>query len=98
MAGTEFSVLRVRGAGRECVKKGIDIMFTELDAWKEARVVVKLVYDCTLSFPKEEMYSLQSQVKRSVISIPSNIAEVVAEITLRKLCIFFILRGVLHMN
>ena len=50
-------------------------MFTNLDAWKEARVLVKMVYDCTLSYPKEELYGLQSQIKRSVISIPSNIAE-----------------------
>jgi four helix bundle protein len=49
--------------------------FTDLEAWKEARVIVKMVYDCILSFPKEELYGLQSQIKRSVISIPSNIAE-----------------------
>jgi four helix bundle protein len=49
--------------------------FTDLEAWKEARIIVKMVYDCILSFPKDEMYGLQSQIKRSVISIPSNIAE-----------------------
>lgn len=49
--------------------------FTDLEAWKEARMLVKIVYDFTLAFPKEEMYGLQSQIKRSVISIPSNIAE-----------------------
>jgi four helix bundle protein len=49
--------------------------FTDLDAWKEARLLVKMVYDCLLPFPKEEVYGLQSQIKRSVISIPSNIAE-----------------------
>ncbi|MDB5136041.1 MAG: four helix bundle protein [Mucilaginibacter sp.] len=51
------------------------MIFTDLDAWKEARALVKIVYDCTSTFPKEEMYGLQSQIKRCVVSIPSNIAE-----------------------
>jgi four helix bundle protein len=33
------------------------------------------VYNKTLSFPKEEIYGLTSQVRRAVISIPGNIAE-----------------------
>jgi four helix bundle protein len=49
--------------------------FTELEVWKEARLLVKMVYDRMQYFPKEEMYGLQSQIKRCVISIPSNIAE-----------------------
>ena len=49
--------------------------FTDLEVWKEARILVKMVYDCVSGFPKEEMYGLQSQIKRSAISIPSNIAE-----------------------
>ena len=49
--------------------------FTDLDAWKESRALVKIVYTCLEHFPKEEIYGLQSQIKRSVISIPSNIAE-----------------------
>ena len=51
------------------------MIFTNLDVWKEARVLVKLVYGYTSSFPKEEIFGPQSQIKRSVISIPSNIAE-----------------------
>jgi four helix bundle protein len=51
------------------------MIFTDLDAWREARLLVKMVYTCLLPFPKEEIYGLQSQIKRSVISIPSNIAE-----------------------
>lgn len=49
--------------------------FTELEVWKEARQLVKMVYECLHSFPKEELFALQSQIKRSAISIPSNIAE-----------------------
>ena len=49
--------------------------FTDLEAWKEARLLVRMIYTHLLPFPKEEIYGLQSQIKRSVISIPSNIAE-----------------------
>ena len=49
--------------------------YKELDIWLQARVLVKTVYVLTESFPKEEQFSLTSQVKRCAISIPSNIAE-----------------------
>lgn len=49
--------------------------FTDLEVWKEARALVKIVYTYLKQFPKEEIYGLQSQIKRSAISIPSNIAE-----------------------
>lgn len=51
------------------------MIFTDLDAWKEARILVKMVYTHLCIFPKEEIFGLQSQIKRAVISIPSNIAE-----------------------
>jgi len=37
--------------------------------------LVELVYAATKSFPKEEQYGLTNQVRRAVVSIPSNIAE-----------------------
>lgn len=37
--------------------------------------LVKEIYTLVSTFPKEEMYGLTSQMKRAVISIPSNIAE-----------------------
>jgi S23 ribosomal protein. len=49
--------------------------FTELRAWKEAYKLVKVIYVCTGSFPKEESYALTSQMRRSVVSVTSNIAE-----------------------
>lgn len=47
----------------------------ELEVWKRSINLVKMVYEITKAFPKEEIYSLVSQIRRSVISIPSNIAE-----------------------
>ncbi|MEZ2337601.1 four helix bundle protein [Mucilaginibacter sp. RCC_168] len=51
------------------------MIYTDLDAWKEARVLAKLVYTSMSKFPKDEIFALQSQIKRAAISIPSNIAE-----------------------
>lgn len=47
----------------------------DLEAWKEAINYVTKIYLVTNKFPKEEMYGLTSQIRRSAISIPSNIAE-----------------------
>jgi len=47
----------------------------DLDAWKHAMDLVTEIYSVTTSFPKEELYGLTSQMRRSVVSIPSNIAE-----------------------
>lgn len=46
-----------------------------LEAWKESINLVVKTYKLTLNFPKEEMYGLVSQIRRSAVSIPSNIAE-----------------------
>ncbi len=49
--------------------------YTELDVWKYSRKLVKEVYLLTNNFPKEELYALTNQIRRSSISLPSNIAE-----------------------
>jgi four helix bundle protein len=49
--------------------------FKELTVWKEAKDLSVISYKKTRSFPKTEMYGLASQMSRSAISIPSNIAE-----------------------
>ncbi len=49
--------------------------YNELEVWKLARLLVSDIYLLTSQFPKEETYSLTSQMRRSAISIPSNIAE-----------------------
>jgi four helix bundle protein len=47
----------------------------DLDVWKNGVELVKKIYVATSDFPKEEMYGLTSQIRRSAVSIPSNIAE-----------------------
>lgn len=49
--------------------------YRELIVWQKAMDLVELVYQATRQFPKEELYGLTSQVRRSAVSIPSNIAE-----------------------
>lgn len=49
--------------------------FKELRVWQNARRFVKEVYVTTKDFPADEKYGLISQMRRSVVSIPSNIAE-----------------------
>ena len=50
-------------------------IYTELDVWIKSRELASLVYELTKSFPKEELFGLSSQMRRSAVSIPSNIAE-----------------------
>ena len=49
--------------------------FRELKIWKESMFLVKMVYQCIKSLPFDEKFGLCSQINRSVVSIPSNIAE-----------------------
>lgn len=49
--------------------------FKELIVWQKAMELAKEIYNISKKLPPEEMYSLSSQLKRSALSIPSNIAE-----------------------
>jgi four helix bundle protein len=49
--------------------------FRELKVWQKARQLVRQVYITTKEFPKEELFALTIQMRRSAISIASNIAE-----------------------
>ena len=51
------------------------INFQDLRIWQIGIEVVKDIYILTKKFPKEELYGLTSQMRRSAVSIPSNIAE-----------------------
>jgi len=47
----------------------------DLDVWKKSMALVTSIYRMTRGFPQEEQYGLSSQIRRSAVSIPSNIAE-----------------------
>jgi four helix bundle protein len=47
----------------------------ELIVWQKAIELVKEIYKLTDQFPKSETFGLCSQMRRSAVSIPSNIAE-----------------------
>jgi len=46
--------------------------YKELKVWQRSIELVKEIYNITNSFPKEESFGLVSQMRRAVISIPSN--------------------------
>ena len=47
----------------------------DLKVWEKARSFTLQVYEATLLFPKEEIYSLTNQLRRAASSIPANIVE-----------------------
>src|SRR5690606_25945404 len=49
--------------------------FEELKIWQKAMDITENCYRATENFPEEEKYGLTSQLRKSAISIPSNIAE-----------------------
>jgi four helix bundle protein len=51
------------------------MVYKKLDVWEEAKNLVKLIYTYTNSLPAQEQFGLTFQIRRSAISVPSNIAE-----------------------
>ena len=49
--------------------------FRDLTVWQLGMQLAEQVYRLTVDFPKSETYGLSSQMRRSAVSIPSNIAE-----------------------
>ena len=49
--------------------------YKKLDVYKESKNLVKIIYRLIEQFPKVETYALCDQLRRAVISVPSNIAE-----------------------
>ena len=49
--------------------------FRDLEAWQAAMMLTLDCYRLTWSFPPDERFGLTAQVRKSVVSIPSNVAE-----------------------
>ncbi|MDR1090233.1 MAG: four helix bundle protein [Prevotella sp.] len=47
----------------------------DLFVWQKSIALVKVIYEATASYPHAEQFGLTSQIRRSAVSIPSNIAE-----------------------
>jgi four helix bundle protein len=52
-----------------------ELRYRKLEIWKRGIQLVKTVYGLLNAFPKHEQYALPDQLKRAVVSVPSNIAE-----------------------
>ncbi|WP_439128583.1 four helix bundle protein [Polaribacter sp.] len=49
--------------------------YKDLKFWQLSRTFCKYIYQITSSFPNSEKFGLVSQLRRAVVSIPSNVAE-----------------------
>src|SRR6266850_5911802 len=49
--------------------------YRDLEVWQKAMDLVADCYTVTKQFPREELYGLTAQLRRSAVSVPSNIAE-----------------------
>lgn len=49
--------------------------FRDLEVWRLGMALAEDVYALTREFPRDELYGLTSQMRKAVVSIPSNIAE-----------------------
>lgn len=49
--------------------------YKDLLIWQKGIILVVKVYKLVKDFPKEELYSLANQIKRTSVSVPSNISE-----------------------
>ncbi len=49
--------------------------YKNLHIWIKAMELVNLIYELTKVFPKDEVFGLTNQIKKSAVSVPSNIAE-----------------------
>ncbi len=64
--------------------------FTDLKIWQNAHRLTLLIYKLTSKLPREEIFSLVSQLRRAAISVESNIAEGESRYTQKDKINFFI--------
>ncbi len=69
------------GDVEDCVKKtnslrkNSQMKFEDLDAWKEARVLVREIYEVSKDGPLSKDFGLRDQIRRAAVSVMSNLAE-----------------------
>ena len=63
--------------------------FEKMRAWQEARKLVREVYRLLDEFPKFETYALCDQIRRAIISVPSNLAEGSGRMSLKEQLHFY---------
>ncbi len=54
---------------------GYERPYRRLDAWQHGTTTAKRIYRVTRNFPDDEKFGLVSQLRRSAVSVPNNIAE-----------------------
>ena len=63
--------------------------FENLNAWQESRKLVISVYQLLDKFPKFEKYALCDQIRRSIVTVPSNIAEGSGRVSIKEQLHFY---------
>jgi four helix bundle protein len=63
------------------MKNNEDFTFRKLKVYQLSKELVIMVYSYLKYFPKEEQYALCDQIRRAVVSVPSNIAEGMSRIS-----------------
>jgi four helix bundle protein len=61
----------------------MEFTFEKLNTWQKARTLVNHIYTVTKTFPTDERFGLTSQLRRSAVSVASNLAEGCARRTSR---------------
>lgn len=61
-----------------------EVNFRNLDVWKKSKELCIFIYKLSNTMPKEETYGMISQIRRAVVSIPSNIAEGYAKSSMKE--------------
>ncbi len=65
--------------------------FKELLVWQKSHLLTLSVYKISKSFPKDERYGLTSQIRRSALSLPSNICEGCGRLSDKELAQFLVI-------
>lgn len=61
-----------------------DFFYKKLEAYKKAKAFAQLVYGLVHKFPIYEQYAMSDQLRRAVVSVPSNIAEGMGRMSIKE--------------